>query len=133
MTDEWQWPPPNYWPDDYSQREEELRRFGLKVKVAFSICDDFVSLQVQVLEGRCLSEKTPWPLHITMGYAGEIGEDLLCKLREKWHQQLTHLKFEWVSARGVAFLDNCDVSSCALVKEVHDKGCYKDRQLHISF
>ena len=59
------WPPPNYWPLDYNQRQEELLRDGLAVKVAYSVHDNFVSLNVQVLEGRCLSEKTPWPLHIT--------------------------------------------------------------------
>ena len=120
------------WPLDYDLRKETLLRNGLLVRVSFSVEDDFVSLHVKALRGIVLRE-TPWQRHVTLGFASEIPEGLLRQLKRRWHRKVTRMRFDCVGSGGAAFIAQCRLSRCRLVKRAHKLGYYRDRSLHISF
>ena len=120
------------WPVDYHRRKATLLSNGLLCRLKFSVDDDFISLHVEVLGGEVLRE-TPWQRHVTLGFTGEIAPSLQRKVRKRWHNKVTKLRFDWVGSGGAGFINNCRLSRCRLVRAAKKLGYYRDRQLHISF
>ena len=123
------------WPQDYWHRVDKLKGSGLDVQLKLNISPDgFVSFHVRVLNGCKLRDVTAWPLHITLGYVGEIDWKTVKSLRRTWHNQVIHLPIDWVGKGGTAMISKCALTECSLVRRAHDLGryWYVDK-LHVSF
>lgn len=123
------------WPSDaeYHQRVAMLCSSGLDVKLSYHNDEGFISLTVEIKSGVRLRDVTPWRLHITLCWDTEVEASLLQQIAAKWHNQETHLKVAWCGSGGTAFIDDCLLSACPLIRSAHSLGWYRDRQLHISF
>ena len=120
------------WPEDYLQRVDTLVREGLDVRLSFAISGDFVSLNVSILQGVLLRDKSPFQLHVTLGYLGEIPEYLLEQVKARWDNVVTHLSASRVGGGGSVIFGDCPLMRCPLVSRAHSLGYYSDREIHMS-
>ena len=120
------------WPEDYMDRVGTLVREGLDVRLSFAISGDFVSLNVSILQGVLLRDKSPFQLHVTLGYLGEIPEDLLDDVKTRWDNVVTHLSASRVGGGGSVIFGDCPLMMCPLVSRAHSLGYYSDREIHMS-
>ena len=121
------------WPEDYLQRVDTLVREGLDVRLSFAISGDFVSLNVSILQGVLLRDKSPFQLHVTLGYLGEIPDELLEQVKVRWDNVATHLSASRVGGGGsVIFGEDCPLMQCPVVSRAHALGYYRDREIHMS-
>ena len=122
------------WPADYADRMAALERDGLVVRLDFSVeHDDFVNFRVQILQGQRLRDHTLWPLHISFGYADELGVELLEAIHTKWHDRVVHLPVAWTGSGGTAFFGSCNFTECPFIQEAKKLGWYHYSGPHVSF
>jgi hypothetical protein len=123
------------WPLDYWRRVYQIKRDGLGVRLKLNIDHDgFISFHVAILSGQKLRDETAWPLHITLGYIGEIDWKTIKALRLAWHNKVVHLPVNWIGKGGTAMIAECALTNCPSVRRAHDLGHYwYVDQLHISF
>ena len=75
-------------------------------------------------------------LHVSLAFEDEISEEHKKELIEKWGKpRKVNIKIWRISKGGTAELRtaDCDIGSDPLLYEVHRKGHYWRRDLHISF
>ena len=110
-----------------------LVREGLDVRLSYTDSGGFVALNVSILQGVLLRDKSPFQLHVTLGYLGEIPEDLLEDVKARWDNVVTHLSASRVGGGGsVIFGEDCALMQCPVVSRAHSLGYYSDREIHMS-
>ena len=138
MTSDWKWESNDDWesecpwPDDYNHRKDTLLRDGLDVRISFAVSDDFIALNVQILNGVLLRDKSHSQLHVTLGFVGEIPDQLLEQVKARWDNVQTHLTASRVGGGGSVIIGDCPLGRCPLVSRAHGIGYYSDRELHLS-
>ena len=130
------------WYDSWQERKEGLETFGLPVIIlgVELTSTGFLSLLVQADEAYLLRSHRDrgFELHISLGYLADYEDQAEAlqaagRLHHRWAGQWVLLNIEWVGSGGAAFLHRHDmISDDADFQYLHRRGCYRDRQPHVS-
>ena len=130
------------WHDNWEERKEGLEKFGLPVIIlgVELTSTGFLSLLVQADEAYLLRSHRDrgFELHMSLGYVTDYEDKAEAlqaagRLHHRWAGQWVLLNIEWVGSGGAAFLHQYDmISDDPDFQYLHQRGCYRDRQPHVS-
>ena len=130
------------WYDNWQERKEGLETFGLPVIIlgVELTSTGFLSLLVQADEAYLLRSHRDrgFELHMSLGYVTDYEDKAEAlqaagRLHHRWAGHWVLLNIERVGSGGASFLHRYDmISDDAAFQHLHQRGCYRDRQPHVS-
>ena len=122
------------WHRDAYERIETLKRRGLRGRLSVECEDGLWAIFVRPSRKALMPRVgRPWRLHVSICFDEDrLSVDDLRALRRRWHGRYVTLRLERFGSGGSGVLGGA-LSRCSILRRLHDRGYYKNRDLHISF